>query len=118
MPSPENIRAKILDLVKQYYQEKFAPKSFDPEKDLIHYAGRVFDAEEIVNLVDAGLDFYLTANPGECLMLPEPKRNLGSGQKPILRKDYRRRLSGIFQPDKLNRRLYASTHPLIDSTTL
>ena len=62
MSSPENIRAKILDLVRQYHQEKFPPKSFDPEKDLVHYAGRVFDSEEIVNLVDSSLDFYLTAN--------------------------------------------------------
>lgn len=62
MATPENIRAKILDLVRQYHQAKFAPKAFDPDKDLVHYAGRVFDAEEIVNLVDAGLDFYLTAN--------------------------------------------------------
>ena len=62
MPPPENIREQILALVKQYYQTKFAPKTFDPDKDMVHYAGRVFDAEEIVNLVDASLDFYLTAN--------------------------------------------------------
>ncbi len=62
MTSPEDIRTQILDLVRQYHQAKFAPKTFNPDKDLVHYAGRVFDAEEIVNLVDAGLDFYLTAN--------------------------------------------------------
>ncbi|MGA2333407.1 MAG: lipopolysaccharide biosynthesis protein RfbH [Syntrophales bacterium] len=62
MPAPEDIRTQILDLVRQYHQAKFAPKAFDPDKDLVHYASRVFDAEEIVNLVDAGLDFYLTAN--------------------------------------------------------
>ena len=60
--TPETIRTKILDLVKEYHAAKFAPKTFDPDKDLVHYAGRVFDAEEIVNLVDASLDFYLTAN--------------------------------------------------------
>jgi len=62
MTSPEAIRTQILDLVKEYHTAKFAPKTFDPDKDLVHYAGRVFDAEEIVNLVDASLDFYLTAN--------------------------------------------------------
>lgn len=62
MPAPEDIRSQILDLVRQYHHAKFASKTFDPEKDLVHYAGRVFDAEEIVNLVDASLDFYLTAN--------------------------------------------------------
>ena len=60
--NPELIRTQILALVKEYHTAKFAPKSFDPDKDMVHYAGRVFDAEEIVNLVDAGLDFYLTAN--------------------------------------------------------
>jgi len=54
--TPELIRTQILDLVKEYHAAKFAPKTFDPDKDLVHYAGRVFDAEEIVNLVDSSLD--------------------------------------------------------------
>jgi CDP-4-dehydro-6-deoxyglucose reductase, E1 len=62
MPSAEDIRREIIGLVKQYHQVRFTDKTFDPGKDTIHYAGRVFDAEEIVNLVDAGLDFYLTAD--------------------------------------------------------
>ena len=60
--TPESIRSQILELVKEYHTAKFAFKTFDPDKDMVHYAGRVFDAEEIVNLVDASLDFYLTAN--------------------------------------------------------
>ncbi|MDD5467786.1 MAG: lipopolysaccharide biosynthesis protein RfbH [Anaerolineales bacterium] len=55
-------RDQILNLVRQYHREKLAGKSFDPSRDLVHYAGRVFDAEELVNLVDASLDFFLTAN--------------------------------------------------------
>lgn len=62
MLPPEAIRAKILALVKDYHDAKYAEKTFNTDKDLVHYAGRVFDAEEIVNLVDASLDFYLTAN--------------------------------------------------------
>lgn len=58
----EAIRSQILALVKEYHTAKFANKTFDPDKDLVHYAGRVFDSDEIVNLVDASLDFYLTAN--------------------------------------------------------
>ncbi|MCL5951014.1 MAG: lipopolysaccharide biosynthesis protein RfbH [Chloroflexi bacterium] len=57
-----NLRAQILDLVRQYYEETFSGKSFDPPRDTVHYGGRVFDAEELCNLVDASLDFYLTAN--------------------------------------------------------
>ena len=37
--APELIRTQILDLVRQYHQAKFADKSFDPDKDLVHYAG-------------------------------------------------------------------------------
>jgi CDP-6-deoxy-D-xylo-4-hexulose-3-dehydrase len=57
-----NLREHILGLVKSYYQEKFAEKTYNPETDLVHYAGRVFDEDELVNLVDASLDFFLTAN--------------------------------------------------------
>ena len=46
----------------KYSREKFKKKPFDPKRDLLHYAGRVFDEQELVNLVDASLDFYLTAN--------------------------------------------------------
>jgi CDP-6-deoxy-D-xylo-4-hexulose-3-dehydrase len=55
-------RSEILEMVSRYYQEKFAGRAFDPERDLVHYAGRVFDSRELVNLVDASLDFFLTAN--------------------------------------------------------
>jgi CDP-6-deoxy-D-xylo-4-hexulose-3-dehydrase len=55
-------RDEILGLVKKYYQEKFSTKSFEPGQDLVHYGGRVFDEQELVNLVDASLDFFLTAN--------------------------------------------------------
>ena len=56
------IRQEILDLVRKYHAEKFASRRFDPVSDTIHYAGRVFDERELVNLVDASLDFFLTAN--------------------------------------------------------
>lgn len=56
------LRAEILELVKEYYQERFASREFKPGVDLVHYAGRVFDAQELVNLVDSSLDFFLTAN--------------------------------------------------------
>ncbi len=62
MTVSETLRSKILNLVRAYHDERFAPKEFVPGKDLVHYAGRVFDAEELVYLVDASLDFFLTAN--------------------------------------------------------
>jgi CDP-6-deoxy-D-xylo-4-hexulose-3-dehydrase len=56
------LREQIASLVRQYYREQFSDRTFDPDTDLVHYAGRVFDAEEMCHLVDASLDFFLTAN--------------------------------------------------------
>jgi CDP-6-deoxy-D-xylo-4-hexulose-3-dehydrase len=58
----DSTRDQILKFVRQYHKERFGPQSFDSSRHLVHYAGRVFDAEELVNLVDASLDFFLTAN--------------------------------------------------------
>jgi CDP-4-dehydro-6-deoxyglucose reductase, E1 len=55
------LRGEILKLVEEYYRERFSGHSFDPGTDTVHYAGRVFDADELVKLVDASLDFFLTA---------------------------------------------------------
>ena len=46
MPSnPEAIRIRthLLVLVKEYHTVKFPPKSFAPEKDLIHHVRRIFE---------------------------------------------------------------------------
>jgi CDP-6-deoxy-D-xylo-4-hexulose-3-dehydrase len=56
------LREQIAELVRQYYQQQFANRTFTAGTDLVHYAGRVFDADELCNLVDASLDFFLTAN--------------------------------------------------------
>jgi CDP-6-deoxy-D-xylo-4-hexulose-3-dehydrase len=56
-------RKKILSLVKKYYQENLnlEKKSKNFKKgQRISYAGRVYDEKELVNLVDASLDFWLT----------------------------------------------------------
>jgi len=53
-------REEILALVKEYYAEQFAEKAFEPGKTMVPFAGRVFDEEELVTLVDASLDFWLT----------------------------------------------------------
>lgn len=55
------IREQILLLTKKYYQSKFLNLSFAVGKDKVHYAGRVFDENEIINLVDSSLDFWLTS---------------------------------------------------------
>jgi CDP-6-deoxy-D-xylo-4-hexulose-3-dehydrase len=54
------LRLKILELVREYYGAAFPTREFIPGASLVSYAGRVFDEREIVNLVDSGLDFWLT----------------------------------------------------------
>lgn len=54
------IREKILELTKEYYKEKFSTNNFVPGRSKVNYAGRVFDENELLNLVDASLDFWLT----------------------------------------------------------
>ena len=58
--APEAVRAEILDLVRQYHEVAFPAEPFDPETDPVPVSGRVFDAEEMVALVDSSLDFWLT----------------------------------------------------------
>lgn len=54
------LRSRILDLVREYHDEAFAAGEFRPGETQIHFAGRVFDEREMVNLVDSALDFWLT----------------------------------------------------------
>ncbi len=59
--SAEQLKQEILDKVTLYYELAFAQKKeFIPGKSRIAYAGRVFDATEMVQLVDAALEFWLT----------------------------------------------------------
>ncbi len=62
MSNASQLREQIAVLVRQYCQEQFAPRPFAAGEDLVHYAGRVFDEEELLALVDSSLDFFLTAN--------------------------------------------------------
>ena len=55
-------REEILELVARYYRERHAPPPFDPLRDPVRYAGRVFGEEEMRLLVDSSLDFYLTSS--------------------------------------------------------
>ncbi len=54
------LRDEILGLVREYHDAAFPVRDFEPAASAVPVSGRVFDAEEIVNLVDSGLDFWLT----------------------------------------------------------
>ncbi len=61
--SESEAREQIRGLVAQYYKDYKKPqqeKSFT-EGDRIPYASRVYDEQEMCSLVDASLDFWLTA---------------------------------------------------------
>lgn len=55
------IRAQVAGLVAELHDLRKSREVFEPGKSRVHYAGRVFDAEEMQNLAEAGLDFWLTA---------------------------------------------------------
>ncbi|MBU2615124.1 MAG: aminotransferase class V-fold PLP-dependent enzyme [Elusimicrobia bacterium] len=54
------IREEILKKVKEYHFSKI-PQKFIPGETLVNYAGRIYDENELMNLVSSSLDFWLTA---------------------------------------------------------
>ena len=75
MSASDELRAEILALVERYYDEAFGggagadralaapgtePLDFVAGVSRVPYGGRVFGSEELYNLVDAALDFWLT----------------------------------------------------------
>lgn len=51
---------QILDLVREYH-DKYMVRAPWQDGERINYAGRVFDADEMVNLADSALEFWLTS---------------------------------------------------------
>ena len=58
--SEANIRKEIFDRVKLLYKLRREEK-FKPGETRINYAARVYDEKEMISLVDASLDFWLTS---------------------------------------------------------
>jgi CDP-4-dehydro-6-deoxyglucose reductase, E1 len=59
----ELLKKILLRQTENYYKSIHHPAQtapFDPEKSRVFYAGRVFDENEMVKLVDSSLDFWLT----------------------------------------------------------
>jgi CDP-6-deoxy-D-xylo-4-hexulose-3-dehydrase len=66
--TPENrdnqpLRRQILNQVAEYYRDAHADRPFVPGETRVHYAGRVYDEQELISAVDAVLDFWLTVGP-------------------------------------------------------
>lgn len=59
----ESLKQEILEKTREYYALVHKPMQDQPFIDgqtRVNYAGRVFDEQEMVNLVDSSLDFWLT----------------------------------------------------------
>lgn len=67
------IRDRILEAVREFYHANWPAHAFVRGETRVPYAARVFDADELVHLVDAALDFWLTAGP----VAVEMERRLG-----------------------------------------
>jgi CDP-6-deoxy-D-xylo-4-hexulose-3-dehydrase len=59
MKSKKEIRSKISELVREFYASE-SRELFVPGTTPVNYAGRVYDEKELISLVDASLDFWLT----------------------------------------------------------
>lgn len=57
----KKIRKEIFIKIKKMFGTNKKRREFVPGKTLINYAGRVYDEKEVINLVDASLDFWLTS---------------------------------------------------------
>ena len=57
----KELRNQILGLVDEYCKNFHLKEKVFEEGDRISYGGRKFDSEEMINLVDSSLDFWLTS---------------------------------------------------------
>ena len=56
-----DIKKEIERLVREYYKECHEKRNEFQKNKRVQYSGRVYDADEMVNLVDAALEFWLTS---------------------------------------------------------
>ncbi len=75
----QSIKKQIFQQTKKFYKTVHEPKSFEQNKTktAIPYAGRVFDEKEMINAVDASLDFWLTLGKYDSLFCKKFSEYLG-----------------------------------------
>lgn len=73
----DQLKQEILAKVGRYWEVAHQPAAFVPMKSRVNYAGRVYGPEELVNLVDASLDFWLTLGPWGDLFEAKLRKYLG-----------------------------------------
>ena len=60
-PQAQALRAEILERTRAYFRAAYETRQFVAGDDPVPVSGRVFDERELVALVDASLDFWLTS---------------------------------------------------------
>jgi CDP-6-deoxy-D-xylo-4-hexulose-3-dehydrase len=61
MRPQDRIRKEILKKIPEFFRLEPGRGAFIPGETSVNYGGRVYDQAELANLVDASLDFWLTA---------------------------------------------------------
>lgn len=59
--TPDVVRSEILSLVRRYYALNWLKREFIPGETPVPVSGKTFNADDVATLVDASLDFWLTA---------------------------------------------------------
>jgi len=60
MSDADALKREIFDKIAEFYSLEHGEQAFIPGQTKIHYAGRVYDEREMVAMVDAVLEFWLT----------------------------------------------------------
>ena len=58
--SADFLKREIFEKIAEFYRLEHEEQPFVPGQTKIHYAGRVYDEKEMVAMVDAVLEFWLT----------------------------------------------------------
>ncbi|MFH0738942.1 MAG: lipopolysaccharide biosynthesis protein RfbH [Candidatus Omnitrophota bacterium] len=61
MNKQAKLKKEIFKKVREFYKVGHKKPVFSAGKDIINYAGRVYDEKEMIHLVDSALDFWLTS---------------------------------------------------------
>ena len=56
----KDLKGEVLEKVRQYYHSFHQSGGFVPGKSRVPYSGRIYNEKEMMALVDAALDFWLT----------------------------------------------------------
>jgi CDP-4-dehydro-6-deoxyglucose reductase, E1 len=73
------LRRQISTLVAEFHKERDVKGSFMPGKDMVRYAGRIFDEKEMQAAVAASLDFWLTEGRFSAQFESDLARIVGTG---------------------------------------